>query len=99
MEEGKAVTLACTVKKTKQKCIDPTSCSLRTCMLLSKLMAPSGPCSSGIPKAEAWTGGRRIEPAPIPTMLWRPVRPGRSPTEQNSHIHVCCYRVPAVFKA
>lgn len=49
-------------------------------MLLSKLMTPSGPCSRDMPKAEAWTGDRRMEPAPIPTMLWRPVNPGISPT-------------------
>lgn len=50
-------------------------------MLLSKLMAPSGPCSRGIPKADVCTGGRRIEPAPIPNMLWTPVTAESSPTK------------------
>lgn len=67
-----------------------------TCMLLSKLMAPSGPCKRGIPKADVWTGGKRIEPAPIPNMLWRPVTAERSPRKEKIH-NVLIYRAHLIY--
>ena len=62
-------------------------------------MAPSGPCSRGMPKAEVWTGGRRMEPAPSPTMLWRPAMPERSPTKDEVHSSTgYCYSMPSMFQ-
>lgn len=37
-----------------------------------------------MPKAEAWTGDRRIEPASIPNMFGRPVTPETSPIKRQT---------------
>lgn len=47
-------------------------------------MAPSGPCSRGMPKAEVWTWGKRIEPVPIPNMLCRPGTADKSPAKSKT---------------
>lgn len=66
-----------------------------TCILLIRLMAPSGPCSRGMPSAEVWTGGRRMEPAPTPNMFWRPVRAESSPaTRAQRCSKKICHQTP-----